>query len=85
MNVDYLSKKFIRETGMKFSDYLGSQRVENAKELLVSCDTEKIELAAEKVGFGNNPQYFRHIFKRYTGMIPSAYVKKMGKKSTDLS
>lgn len=85
MNVDYLSKKFIRETGMKFSDYLGSQRVEKAKELLVSCDTEKIELAAEKVGFGNNPQYFRQIFKRYTGMIPSAYVKKMGKKSTDLS
>ena len=85
MNVDYLSKKFIRETGMKFSDYLGSQRVEKAKELLVSCDTEKIELAAEKVGFGNNPQYFRQIFKRYTGMIPSAYVKKMGKKSPDLS
>ncbi len=78
MNVDYVSKKFIKETGMKFSTYLTEQRIKKAKELLSDGDSEKIHYVAEVVGCGNNPQYFSQIFKKNTGMTPSAYAKKMG-------
>lgn len=75
MNVDYVSKKFIRETGQKFSNYLTDLRVQKAKEMLAEGDSEKIQLIAERVGCGNNPQYFSQIFRKNTGMTPSAYVK----------
>ena len=78
MNVDYVSKKFIKETGSKFSNYLTELRIQKAKELLTGCDSEKIQYVAEQVGCGNNPQYFSQIFKKNTGMTPSAYAKKMG-------
>lgn len=29
------------------------------------------------VGFGNNPQYFSQIFKKYTRLSPKDYVKSM--------
>ncbi|MBT9777913.1 response regulator [Clostridium sp. MCC353] len=77
MNVDYVSKKFIRETGSKFSNFLTELRIQKAKELLTGCDSEKIQYVAEQVGCGNNPQYFSQIFKKNTGMTPSAYAKKM--------
>lgn len=75
MNVDYVSKKFIRETGSKFSNYLTDLRIQKAKKLLADSDSEKIQLIAEQVGCGNNPQYFSQIFKKNTGMTPSAYIK----------
>lgn len=81
MNVDYVSRKFIRETGMKFSNYLTEQRIRRAKELLTGYDTEKIQYVAEKVGCGNNPQYFSQIFKKQTGMTPSAYAREMGERA----
>ena len=77
MNVDYLSKQFIKETGYKFSYYLTSKRIEKAKQLLLEDNVEKIYTVAEQVGCGNNPQYFSQIFKKHTGMTPTAYIKKM--------
>ena len=77
MNVDYVSKKFIKETGSKFSNFLTELRIQKAKELLTGCDSEKIQNVAEQVGCGNNPQYFSQIFKKNTGMTPSAYAKMM--------
>lgn len=77
MNVDYVSKKFIKETGYKFSKFLTDLRVQKAKELLADSDAEKIQVIAEAVGCGNNPQYFSQIFKKSTGMTPSAYIKKI--------
>ncbi len=77
MNVDYVSRRFVQETGMKFSNYLTRKRIQRAKELLADCDSEKIRYVAEQVGCGNNPQYFSQIFKKYTGTTPSAYAKKM--------
>lgn len=77
MNVDYLSKQFIKQTGGKFSAYLTSLRIEKAKALLLEHGSEKIYSVAEEVGCGNNPQYFSQIFKKQTGMPPSEYIKKM--------
>lgn len=80
MNVDYISKKFLQETGQKFSTYLTNIRIQKAKELLASQEEEKIQNIAEHIGCGNNPQYFSQLFKKVTGMTPSAYIKYIGGK-----
>lgn len=76
MNVDYVSKRFIKETEQKFSNYLTGLRIQKAKVLLSEGHAEQIQWVAEQVGCGNNPQYFSQIFKKNTGLTPSAYAKK---------
>ena len=77
MNVDYVSKQFMKQTGIKFSAYLANARIEKAKQLLLESNGDSIYAIAEEVGFGNNPQYFSQIFKKSTGMTPTAYIKAM--------
>lgn len=77
MNVDYVSRQFVLQTGIKFSAYLNELRIKKAKQLLINCDAEKIYSIAEQVGCGNNPQYFSHLFKKYTKMTPKEYITKM--------
>lgn len=79
MNVDYISKKFVKETGQKFSAYLTEMRIKKAKELLSGSNPVPIADVAELVGCGNNPMYFSQIFKKGTGMSPSSYVKMIQK------
>lgn len=76
MNVDYVSKQFIKQTGDKFSVYVTRKRIETAKKLLLQSGAEKIYMVAEQVGCGNNPHYFSQIFKKYTGMTPTSFIKK---------
>lgn len=76
MNVSYVSRCFTKETGEKFSGFLMNLRVQKAKEILASSGGEKIQDVAELVGCGNTPYYFSKIFKKCTGLTPSAYVKK---------
>jgi len=77
MNIDYVSKRFMKETGERFSDYLTRLRIQKAKELLLSGDmgSDRIMSVAERVGCGNNPKYFSQLFRKATGMTPSAYIK----------
>ncbi|MCD7957481.1 MAG: response regulator [Lachnospiraceae bacterium] len=75
MNVDYVSKRFFKETGEKFSRYLSALRVQKAKEMLSMSSFDKIQSIAESVGCGNNPQYFSQLFKKATGVTPSNYIK----------
>lgn len=75
MNVDYVSRKFFKETGEKFSNYVTNVRIQRAKELLAHTESDKIQYVAEQVGCGNNPQYFSQIFKKQTGQTPSAYIR----------
>lgn len=77
MNVDYVSRQFLLQTGTKFSNYLNGLRIEKAKQLLLHCENEKIYSVAEQVGCGNNPQYFSHLFKKYTNMTPKQYIQEM--------
>ena len=73
MNVDYVSKKFQKETGIRFSNYLADERIQKAKEYIEASGADRISDIAERVGFGNNPQYFSQLFKKKTGITPSAY------------
>ncbi len=79
-NPDYLSRLFVQETGEKFSHYLNRKRVEKAKQLLQE-DASKVYLVAEQVGLGHNPRYFCQVFKRYTGLTPSAYTEAQKKQA----
>ena len=77
MNVDYVSKKFQKETGIRFSNYLSDERIKKAKEYIESSGTDRIQDIAERVGFGNNPQYFSQLFKKKTGITPSTYISSV--------
>ena len=46
-------------------------------EYLASSDAGKIQNVACMVGCGNNPQYFSQLFKKKTGMTPSAYIAQV--------
>lgn len=74
MNVDYVSRKFYKETGEKFSHYLTCARIKKSKEFLLSDQDMTIQDIAVAVGFGNNPRYFSQIFKKEEGMTPSEFI-----------
>ncbi|HEX7057106.1 MAG TPA: helix-turn-helix domain-containing protein [Bacilli bacterium] len=75
MNPDYLGRLFRLETGMKFSEYVMQARIKRAIHLLQSAETVRISELAERVGFGNNPQYFSVAFKKHTGTTPKEYAR----------
>ena len=75
MNVGYLSRLFVKETGIKFSDYLNSMRIAKAKDLMSIYPNMSIAEVAELVGFSDNPRYFSQVFKKYTGSKPSEWEK----------
>jgi two-component system response regulator YesN len=75
MNPDYVSRQFSIQTGQKFLDYLIELRIKKAKWLLLSGVVDKN--IAEKIGYGNNPQYFNQLFKKITGLSPKTYIKVM--------
>lgn len=79
MDEGYLSKLFIKETGERFSRYLLRTRMNRAIELIEKGGDDRVYEIARGVGLGCNPQYFSHLFKRYTGYTPTEY--KRGKLS----
>ncbi|WP_339323612.1 response regulator transcription factor [Paenibacillus sp. FSL W8-0194] len=76
MNADYLGKLFKKETGEKFSNYVMRIRIQRATELMASDPDVKIFEMAERLGFGDNPQYFSQVFKKQVGCTPSEYIRK---------
>lgn len=70
----YLCRVFKRETGVTFNEYLNRLRVSKAKELLRSPELRLTDVA-QLVGYGDQ-SYFTKVFKRVTGLLPSAYRQK---------
>lgn len=80
MNPFYLGQLFYSETGQHFTEYLNRQRIEHAKELLRgSCSVKE---AARRSGY-LNWSYFYTVFKKYVGMSPNDYRKKVRPDPTD--
>lgn len=80
VSVGYLSKQFVKEEGMRFSDYLNKERMEEAIRLMTYYQNDNVKHIARQVGFGSNPQYFSQVFKRYTGFPPTEYIEKLKNK-----
>jgi two-component system response regulator YesN len=73
MNPIYLGQLFKKTTGMQFTDYLNSVRVEEAKKALAHTDMS-IHEVAQAVGF-RDAKYFSYKFKTITSLSPTAYKK----------
>lgn len=71
LNPDYLSRIFKKETGYSFTDYVLTERIRLAKELL-SQTTIPISSVASSVGI-TNFSYFAKIFKKFVGIGPTEY------------
>ncbi|MCB0351740.1 MAG: helix-turn-helix transcriptional regulator [Bdellovibrionales bacterium] len=67
-----------RTMGRTFNDYINSYRVEYAKNLLKDPKSDTLNLVgiAMESGF-NSKSVFNDIFKKMTGMTPSAYKKSL--------
>ena len=74
LNPVYFGRVFKNTFHMTFKKYLLQQRMEKAKKLLQG-GTESIGTICEEVGI-SNPSYFSHLFKEYTGKLPSEYKKE---------
>ena len=72
-NPRYLCRLFKKETGVALGDYLTTERLRRAKELLKTTAHTVTEIATE-VGF-NNVTYFNKLFKNAFGVTPTAYRK----------
>jgi len=69
MNPTYLGQIFIRETNMKFSEYLMAFRMQAARRQLLDTD-EKIQAVANSVGYTNMNYFYQH-FNQYYQTTPS--------------
>jgi two-component system response regulator YesN len=72
-NPDYLSKVFVRETGLRFTDLVTAFRIETAKVLLRMGSPDTIGGVAQAVGYAENCHYFSHVFHRVTGVSPTDF------------
>ena len=59
---------FSQETGVTFTEYITSLRIEKAKELLRDKQMRTSDVAAA-IGY-NDPHYFSYLFKKYVNLSP---------------
>ena len=70
----YLSVIFSKNTDTTLKNYLINERINTAKDLLINTDKNIYEIANE-IGY-KTAQLFSVIFKKSTGLTPSAYQAK---------
>lgn len=71
LSVGYISKIFLKETGISLNDYIVERRMEKAKEYLIYSSMPISKIAIE-VGY-NNFSYFSKTFRDMTGCTPKEY------------
>ena len=74
----YLSKIFLKETGISLPNYIAERRMEKAKEYLENSSLPVSRIATE-VGY-NNFSYFSKTFRELTGCTPNEYRMRINKK-----
>lgn len=67
----YLSRKFKKETGKTFKDYIKERRIERAKFLLTNTNLNIHEIS-ERLQFGSQ-SYFTETFRKTVGIHPTAF------------
>ncbi|MFP7300049.1 response regulator [Neobacillus niacini] len=73
LNASYLSVLFKEQTKLTFSEYVTRNRLQIAKNLLLTTNVP-IEEIAQQAGY-QTAKYFIKIFKDYEGITPSKYRK----------
>ncbi len=68
----YLSKKFKKETGHTFNEFLNKYRIQEAL-IRIQNSNDKIYEIAEKVGFSEY-KYFSQVFKNYIKYSPTEFM-----------
>lgn len=71
LSVGYISKLFLKETGIALNNYITERRIEKAKEYLLYSSLPISRIAIE-VGY-NNFSYFSKTFRDLTGHTPNEY------------
>ncbi|MBP5312896.1 MAG: helix-turn-helix domain-containing protein [Clostridia bacterium] len=70
----YLSAKFRKETGQTLTDFILSEKTEEAKRLLRYSDKSLLSIS-EYLGFSSQSHFIR-VFKKYAGANPGEYREK---------
>lgn len=70
MSSKYIGRIFLRDTGMKFSEYLTAYRMIQARRLIENTQ-EKIAVVASMVGYSQLNNFYVH-FKNYYHLSPNA-------------
>lgn len=78
---DYFGKLFKKEMNIKPSEYIRDKRMQLARRMLRSGD-ERVHAICAACGYGDNVQYFCHVFKQVVGVTPSQYREQKGQPST---
>lgn len=73
LSAKYISEIFKKKTGVNFSDYLVSRRIEMAKRFLQD-PRYRISDISEMVGY-HDSKHFSKLFKKMTGITPAQYRK----------
>jgi two-component system response regulator YesN len=73
LNPVYFSSLFKKEVGKSFIEYLTECRIRTAQDMVAQGEL-RIKDICYKVGY-TDQRYFSKIFKKYTGLTPSAYRK----------
>ena len=71
MSRPYLSARFRRETGVTLTDYILTEKTEEAKRLLLYSDKPAAAVGAY-LGFSSHGHFIR-VFKKYAGLTPNEY------------
>lgn len=74
LNTEYFSRRFKKEVGVNFSEYLLTLRMQEAQRLLRTTSARVSEIA-EKVGIPN-VSYFTSVFKKQFGTTPAESRKR---------
>lgn len=79
LNASYLSSLFSRETGMKLTEYINRRRIEASLAYMNDPEISIKEILPEVGIYDLN--YFTRLFRRYVGMSPTEYRKRLSQKS----
>jgi AraC-like DNA-binding protein len=71
LNPTYLSHIFKKETGISISEYILSEKINEAKKLITSPEYTLADVY-EMLNF-QDQSYFTKVFKRFTGITPKKY------------
>ncbi|MCM1174977.1 MAG: helix-turn-helix domain-containing protein [Blautia sp.] len=74
---DYLSRLFVREEGIKLTDYITREKINAAKRHLAYTD-DTYDTLAFSLGFSSQ-SHFGQAFKKWMGVTPRQYREQYGK------